>query len=138
MGWYCPANIHPDERVLKTSWRRLSFSSLSSEDVFNTASRGLHQDEYIRPTHMSSEDVFKTSSRRPQEVFKASSRCLQDVLKTNSRCLQDPLQRSLQDVFKMYHQVKLFLLTHFQNDFEMYSKSLWDVLQRGLSLEGFA
>ena len=39
-----------------------------------------------------------------------------------SRRLQDVLQRSLQDVFKTCHQVKLFLLTSFQNDFETYSK----------------
>ena len=34
----------------------------------------------------------------------------------SSRRLEDVLQRSLQDVFKTYHQVKLFLLTLFQND----------------------
>ena len=59
---------------------------------------------------------------RLQDVFKTFSRRLQDVFKTSSRRLQDVLQRSLQDVFKTYHQVKLFLLTRFQNDFEMYSK----------------
>ena len=39
-----------------------------------------------------------------------SSRHLQDVLKASSRCLQDLLQRYFQDVFKTYHQIKLFLL----------------------------
>ena len=73
-----PANIHLDEGVLKTCWRRLS--SLSSEDVFKTSSsrriyslysyvfgKGLDQDKYIRLGHTSSirlQDVFKMSSRR--------------------------------------------------------------------------
>ena len=111
-----------------------------------TSLRRLDQDEYIYLTHMSSEDVFKrssrrfdldqynclghTSSRRLQHVFKTScksvfetsSRRLQDVSKLSSRRLQDVLQRSLQGTFKTYHQVKLFLLTGFQKDFETYSK----------------
>ena len=36
---------------------------------------------------------------------------LQDVSKMSSRHPQNILQRCLQDVFKTYHQVKLFLLT---------------------------
>ena len=94
------------------------------EDVFGlrlqkTSSRRLDQDEYIRLTHTSSEDVFKTSSSRPtysswSYVFKTSSRRFQDVLKTSSR--------HLQDVFKTYYQVKVFLVTQFQDIFETYSK----------------
>ena len=68
------------------------------------------------------QNVFKTSSRLVQDVLKTSLRLVQDVLKTSSRCLEDVLQRSLQDVFKTYHQAKLFLLTRFQNDFETSSK----------------
>ena len=119
------------------------------QDVFKTSSRLLHQDEYIRLSHTSSEDAFKTSSRRFaktssrrfQNVFKTSSRHLQDVFKTSSGHLQDVFKtfwRRLQDVCKTYHQVKLFLLTRFQDVFEIYSKRFWDVLQRRLSIEGFA
>ena len=76
-----PANIRLDEDVFKTSCK----------NVFKTASRRL-------------QDVLKTSSKRLQDV-------LNNVFKTSSRHLQDVLQRYLQDVFKTYHQVKLFLLT---------------------------
>ena len=92
-----------------------------------TSSRRLHQDQHIRLGHTSSrrlQDVFKTSSRRLQDVFKTSSRRLQDVLKTSSRYLQD--------VFKTYYQVKLFLVTQFQDVFETYSKRFWPVLLRRL------
>ena len=82
------------------------------------------QDKYIRLTHKSSEDVFKTILGCLQDVLKMSC---QEVLKTSSR--------SLEDVFKTYHQVKLFLLTRFQN--ETYLKRFWDVLQRRLSIEKF-
>ena len=112
-----PTNIRLDEDVLKTS---LVF-------VFR---RRLHQDEYIHLTHTSSEDVFKMSSSRLtcsswSYVFKTSSRRFQDVLKTFSRRFQDVLKtssRHLQDVFKTYYQVKLFLVTQFQDVFETYSK----------------
>ena len=57
---------------------------------------------------------------------------------TSSKRLQDVLQKCLQDVFKTYHQVKLFLITRFQDVFEIYSKRFSDVLQRRLSIEGFA
>ena len=50
----------------------------------------------------------------------------ENVFKTSSRRLQDLLQRYIQDVFKTYNQVKLFLLT-----------SLREVLQKQLSSEGF-
>ena len=121
---------------MKTSWRRLSFSS--SEDVFKTSSRRLDQDEYIRLSHSSSEDVFKTSwsrpiysswsyvfktsSRRFQDVFKTPSRRFEDVFKMSSRHLQDVLQRCLQDAFKTYNQFILFLLTSFQDVSKTYSE----------------
>ena len=136
--------------LIKTSWRRLWYSS--SEDVFKTSSRRLDQDEFIRLTHTSSEDVFKTPSSRPtysswSYVFKTSSRRFQDVFKTScknvfktsSRRLQDVLKtssRHLQDVFKTYYQVKVFLVTQFQDIFETYSKRFWDVLLRRLSTGG--
>ena len=86
---YFPANIRLDEDVLKTSWKRLSSSSL--EDVFKTSSRLLDQDEYVRLSLTSSEDVWvKTNifvlAIRLQDVFKTSCR---NVFKTSSRRLQD-------------------------------------------------
>ena len=144
-----PANIRLDEDVfclcLQKTFSRLldqdeyiRLSHTSSEDVFKTSSRRLGEDQYIRLGYTSSrrlQDVFKTSSRRLQDVL---PRCLQDVFKTSSRRLaktssrhlQDVFKtssRRLQDIFKTYHQVKLFLLT-----------SLREVLQRQLSTEGFA
>ena len=65
-----------------------------------------------------------------------SSRRLENVFKTSSRYLQDVLQRCLLDVFKKYYQVKLFLLTQFQDVFETYSKRFWDALRRRLSTAG--
>ena len=131
-----PANIRLHEDVFKTSWRCLSSSS--SEDVFSTSSRRLDQDEYIRLNHTSSEDVFIKINIfvlviRLQDVLKTSSRRLQDVLKTSSKRLQDVLKtssRHLQDVFKTYYQVKLFLVTQFQDVFETYLKRSWDLLLR--------
>ena len=79
------------------------------------------------------QDVFKASCKK---VFKTFSRRLQDVLKMSSKHLQDVLQRCLQDVFKRYYQVKLFLLTQFQDVFETYSKHFWEVLLRRLSKRG--
>ena len=150
-----PANIRLDEDVFKTSWRRLSSSS--SEDVFKRPSRRLDQDKYIRLTDTSSENVFKkssrclakTSSRRLQDVFETSLRRLQDIFKTSSRRfenvfkrssrpLPEVLQRCLQDTFKTYYQVKLFLLTQFQGVFETYLKRFLDVLLRRLSTRRLA
>ena len=54
--------------------------------------------------------AFKTSLRRLQHVFKTSSRRFGNVFKTSLRHLQGVLQRGLQDFFKAYYQVKLFLL----------------------------
>ena len=80
-----------------------NISSSSSEDVFKTSSRRPGQDQHIRLAH--------TSSRRLQDVLQ---KCLQDVFKTSLR--------HLQDVFKTYYQVKLFLVAQFQDIFETYSK----------------
>ena len=109
-----------------SSWRRLM--SLSSEDVFKTSSRRLEQDEYARLSLTSTEDVFKTSSRC---LAKMSSRSVKDVFKTCWRRLQD-MQRYFQDVFKMYHQLRLFLLTRVR---EVFRNILF---QRRLSTGGFA
>ena len=93
--------------IFKTSWSRRIYSPYSY--VFKTSSS--------RSTYSSWSYVFKTSSRR-----------FQDVLKTSSR--------HLQDVFKTYYQVKVFLVTQFQDIFETYSKRFWDVLLRRLSTGG--
>ena len=94
-------------------WRRL-------EDVFRlllqktSSTRPLDQHQNIRLGH--------TSSRRLQNIFKTSSRprlqgarYLEDVFKTSSRHLAKLSSRHLQDVFNVYHQVKLFLLTRLQD-----------------------
>ena len=128
-----------------------------------TYSRRL-QDEYIQIDHACSEDIFKMSKTNVlvlvicfQEVFKTfsrglakkSSRHLQDVLQRCylkrlrnflQRCLQDILKmfsRRLLNAFKMYHQVKVFLLTRLQYVFKTYSRHFWDVLRRRLSIERF-
>ena len=110
-----PANIRLDEDALKTSWRCLSSSS--SEYVFKASSRRLGQDQNIRLGYKTS---WKRLSRRLENVFKTSSRHLQDVFKTFWRRLQDVLQRYLQDFFKTYHQVKLFLLTRLWEAFNTF------------------
>ena len=74
------------------------------EDVFRlqkTSSRRLDQDEYVLLSLTSSRCLGKTN------IFDLAIR-LQDVL---PRRLQEVLPKVLQDIFKMYHQVKLFLLT---------------------------
>ena len=128
--------------VFKTSWSRPKYSLYSYvfrrhlqdvivkinifilvihlQDVFNTSCKNVFktscQDVFKTFSNVfktSSRHLAKTSSRHVQNVFKTSSRHLQDVFETSSRHLQDVLQRCLQNVFKTYHQVKLFLLTHF-------------------------
>ena len=108
---------HPSKH--SSWWRRLSSSS--SEDVLiktNMFALALR--------------LQKTSSKR---LGHTSSRCFQDVL---PRCFQDVLQKRLQDVFKKYYQVKVFLVTQFQDIFETYSKRFWDVLLRRLSTGGLS
>ena len=126
-----PANICLDEYVLKMPWSCLF--SLSSEDVVMTnifsqvirlqkmSSRRHDQDECICLGHMSSRRLPKTSRR------------LQGMFKTFWGCLQNVLTMSCKDVFKTYHQVKLFLLTRLQDVFETYSTRFWDLLRKRLS-----
>ena len=125
-----PANIYLDEDVLKIYWRRLSSSF--SEDVYNTSFRSLHQNEYIRLSPMFSEDdLIKTNI-----VILVIH--LQDVFRMSSRSLVKISLRRLQNVFKTYHQVKLFLLTRLQDIFHKYSTHFCEALRRWLSREWFA
>ena len=87
-------------RLQKTSSRRLQ-EVLIKTNMFALALR-LQKTSWSRPIYL------PWSSRPLQDVFKTSSKRLQGVFKTSSRHLQDILQRYLQDVFKAYHQVKLF------------------------------
>ena len=144
------------EDVFKTSRSRPIYSSWSY--VFKTSSGCLAKTSSRRLAKMSSrhlqdvfksktscENVFNTSSRRFQDVFKMSSRRLpdfllkrlQDLFKASLRSLEETSLRHLQDVLETYHQVKLFLLTRFQDVFKTYSQCFWDVLQRWLSTEVF-
>ena len=140
---------------MKTSWRRLSSSSLEDvfikTNIFALALR-LQKTSWSRPIYSSWPYVFKTSSRRFQDVFKTSSRRLakmssrrfqdvfktscKNVFKTSSRRLQDVLQRYLQDVFKTYHQVKLFLLTRLREVFNTFLRRSFrnTVIYRGTCL----
>ena len=130
------------EDLFKTSSRRLDkdeyvrLSHTSSENIFKWSSRDLGQTN-IFVLVILLQDIFKTCSRRLaktfsrclKDIFKTSSRCFEDVFKTSSRHLQDilprrlqdilkmSLKRYLQDVFKTYHQVKLFLLTRLRDVF---------------------
>ena len=105
-------NIHFDEDVLETSWRRISSSS--SEDVLiktNIFVLAIRLQDVFKT---SCQDVFKTFSRRLQDVlqkrlqdiFKTSSRRLQNVFKTSwktsSRHLQDVFKTSCKDIFKTF------------------------------------
>ena len=107
---YFPANICLDEDVLKTSF------------VFR---RRLDQDEYICLSNMSSRYLQDVQSRPIYStwsyVFKTSCKnVFIKVLKRSSRHLHDVLQRYIQDVFKMYHQVKPFLLTRLRDIFNTF------------------
>ena len=125
-----------------------------------TSSRRLGQDQYIRFGYTSSrrlQYVFKTNStrlqdvlpRRLQDVFqtflrrlaKTSSRYLQDILKTFSRRLQNVFKTSWktssrrpQGVFKMYHQVNLFLLTRLWEAFNTFLRRFFPktIIYRGI------
>ena len=107
--WGIPANIRLDEDVWKTSWRRLSSSSR------------------------------KTSSRRLQDVLVKTNKFvlairLQDVCKTFSRRLAKRSSRHLRDVFKTYHQVKLFLLTRLWEAFNRFLRRSFPktIIYRGI------
>ena len=73
---------------------------------------------------------MRTFWRRLVDVFKTSSRRLQDIYATSSKRHQEFLQRCLQDVFKTYYQVKLFLLTRFRNVLKTCWRCLEDVFAR--------
>ena len=131
---YFPANIRLDEDVFRLhldKFVRLSLTSsldvLVKTNIFVLAIR--LEDVF--------KNVLKTSSRR---LAKMSSRRLekrlQDVLKTFSRHLQDVLQRCLQEVSKMYYQVKLFVLTRLWEAFNMFLRRSFPktVIYRGLCL----
>ena len=93
------------------------------QDVLKTSSRPIAKTSSRRPQYVSKtpcENVFKTFWRRLQNIFKMSSRHFEDVFKTSSRNIQDILQKCLQDVFKTYHQVKLFLLTRLREVFNTF------------------
>ena len=103
-------NLHP------IAQQTVVLMKTSSVFVFR---RHLDQGQYIR--------LGLTSSRRLQDVFKMSCKDVsQDIFKTSSntscRNIFNTSSRCLQDVFKTYHQVKLLLLTRFQDVFETYSK----------------
>ena len=113
------------QEVFKTSCKNLfKTSSRCFEDIFR----------------MFCLDVFKTSLKRLhnvlKNVFKTSLRRLQDVLKTSSRHRQDVLQKYLQEVFKTYHQVKLFLLTRLWEAFNTFQRDSFRkrVIYRGTCL----
>ena len=98
-----PANIRPDEDVLKTSFvfffrRRLQdvFKTSSSRRIYSPYSyvfrrrlQDVFKTSWSRPIYSSWSYVFTTSSRHLHDGFRTSSRRLQDVLKTSSRRLQD-------------------------------------------------
>ena len=70
--------------------------------------RRFDEGEYILIDHTSSENVFKTSSRRlGQDQYIR---------------LGYTSSRRLQDIFKTYHQVKLFLLTRLWEAFNTFLK----------------
>ena len=73
----------------------------------------------------SSRNLAKTSWRRLQKIFRTSCKDIfktfcKDIFKTFSRRFQDVFKH-LQDVFKMYHQVQLALLTRLQDVSKTYS-----------------
>ena len=113
-------------RLLNTSWSRRIYSPYSY--VFRRRLQDVFIKINIFVLVIRLQDVFKTFSRRPQDIFKTSSRCSENVFRTFSR--------HLQNVFKTYYQVKLFLVTEFQDFFKTYWKCFWDVLLRRLSTEG--
>ena len=120
----------PQEVLIKTN---LFVLVIRLQDVFKMFSRHLQDIFKISSRHL--QDVLDTSSRRLQDIFKTSARRFENIFKKSSRHLQDVLQRCLQDVFKTYYEVKLFLVTQFQGVFEKYSKRFRDILLRRLSTE---
>ena len=106
-------NIHFDEDVLETSWRRISSSS--SEDVL------IKTNIFVLAIRL--QGVFKTFSKR---LAKTSSRHLQDVSKTFLQWwrLQDIFKTSCQDIFKSSSKR---LQDVCKNVFKTFSRRLQDV-----------
>ena len=81
--------------------------------VFKTLLQDAFKTSWSRRTYSPWSYVFRR--RLQDDLIKANLFALvirlQDVYKTSSRNLQDVLLRRIQDVFKIYYQVKLFLLT---------------------------
>ena len=98
-------------RLQKTSYRRLQ-DVLIKTNMFALTFR-LQKTSWSRPIHLPWLYVFKTSSRRFVKTF----------------------SRHLQDVFKTYHQVKLFLLTRL---WEAFNTFLRRSFPRWLSIEEYA
>ena len=103
-----------------------------------TSSRRLDQDEYVCLSLTSSEDVLGKTNIFVlviplQDVFKTSCK---NVFKTFWRRLQDVCQIYLQDVFKAYHQVQLFLLTRLREIFNTLLRHSFQktVIYRGICL----
>ena len=92
--------------------------------------RRFDQDEYVRLSPACLEDAIKTPSRR---LGQYQYICLGH---TSSRRLQDVLQKRLQDIFKTYHQVKLFLLTRLWEAFNTFLRRSFPktVIYRGICL----
>ena len=103
---------------MDTSFDAYNFFGIANLVYIYPANIRLDEDVFIKTNIFAVvirlQDVFKTYSRRPQDILKKSSRCFENVFKTSSR--------HLQDVFKTYYQVKVFLVTQFQDVFETYSK----------------
>ena len=115
LGWVI-LPIATKNTMLKVKVKVASKTNIFAFDIRlqKTSSRRLGQDQYIFLSHTSPGRLAKTPSRRIEDVFKTSSRHLQDIL-----------QRCLQDVFKTYHQVKLFLLTSLRDVFNTFPRRTW-------------
>ena len=110
------------KRLLLIIWSFLANIRLD-EDVFRlclqkTSSKRL-QNNLIKT------NIFLLVTRLQEVLIKTNIFVLvtglQDVFKTSSNLFIRTSSRHLQDVSKMYHQVKLFLLTRRQDVFETYS-----------------
>ena len=116
-----------------TWWGRLEdVLKMSFVFIFRRRLQDVFKTTWARRIYLPYSYVFRTRLDQDQHFR------LQNVFKTSSRHLAKAYSRRLQNIFKTYHEVKLFFLTRLQDVFEMYSRRFWDVLQRWLSMEGFA
>ena len=115
-----PANIRLDKDVLKTSFvfvfRKRLQDVLIKTNIFvliirlqKTPSRHL-QDVLVKT------NIFVLAIRL-QDVFKTSCK---NVFKTSCKNVFNTSSRRLQDVFKTYHQLELFLLTSLRDVFSTF------------------